>query len=73
MSAIGPKQTSVNCAAHVRLLGVKRTWRSYRDGGAIKFEMFINSLSPSEYKVFETWWRGLLRGDQDAILGAISQ
>jgi len=72
MSAIGPKQTSV-IAPPCPLLGVKRTWRSYRDGGAIKFEMFINSLSPSEYKVFETWWRGLLRGDQDAILGAISQ
>jgi hypothetical protein len=44
----------------------------YRQGGAIKFEMFINSLSPSEYQTFETWWRKLSRGDQDVILGTVS-
>jgi hypothetical protein len=33
-----------------------------RDGGAIKFEA-----------LFHTWWRGLSRGDQDAIFGTVSQ
>jgi hypothetical protein len=44
-----------------------------RDGGAIKFEAFLNSLSPSEFETFHTWWPGLSRGDQDAIFGTVSQ
>jgi hypothetical protein len=40
--------------------------------GAMRFEQFIDSLSPSEYQTFESWWRGLSRSDQDCILAAIS-
>src|SRR5262245_16667724 len=40
---------------------------------AIKFEGFLNSLSPSEFETFHNWWRKLSRSDQDAILGAISR
>jgi hypothetical protein len=39
------------------------------DGGAIKFEAVLNALTPSEFETFQTWSRGLSRGDQDAILG----
>ena len=39
-------------------------------GGALKLEQFINSLSPSEYQTFETWWRKFSRGDQDGYPGA---
>ena len=43
------------------------------DGGAIKLEIFLDSLSPSEWQTFEGWWRGLSRGNQDCILAAISR
>jgi hypothetical protein len=43
------------------------------NGPALKAEQFLNSLSRSEFTEFETWWRKLSRGDQDAILGAISR
>jgi hypothetical protein len=43
------------------------------DGGAIKFEVFLNSLSPSEFETFHSWCRGLSRGNQDAILYEIGR
>jgi hypothetical protein len=43
------------------------------EGGALKFEQFLNSLSTSEFDTFHTWWRGLSRGDQDCILATISR
>lgn len=43
-----------------------------RDAGARKFEQFCDSLSPAQLHTFGKWWRGLSRGDQDAILGSIS-
>jgi hypothetical protein len=60
-------------AIQLKAADVMRLAPSYREGGAIKFGMFIDSLSPSEYQVFETWWRKLSRGDQDAILATISR
>lgn len=62
-----PKDIALKAADAMRLA------TSYREGGAIKFGMFIDSLSPSEYQTFETWWRKLSRGDQDAILAGISR
>jgi hypothetical protein len=41
--------------------------------GAQRFEQFLNALSESQFEAFGKWWRGLSRGDQDAILGAISR
>ena len=58
-----PKDIQRNAADHMRL-----STGYGRDGGAIKFEMFLNSLSPSEFDRFHKWWRDLSRGDQDAIL-----
>jgi len=43
------------------------------NGGALKFEQFCDSLTPSQFETFHKWWRGLSRGDQDNILGAISK
>jgi len=42
-------------------------------GGAMKFDQFCESLTESEWQTFEKWWRGLSRGDQDAILAGISK
>jgi hypothetical protein len=42
-------------------------------GGALKFGMFCDSLSPSEWETFKGWWQKLSRHDQDCILGAISR
>jgi hypothetical protein len=38
------------------------------DGGAIKFEAFLNALTPPEFETFQTWSRGLSRGDQECDL-----
>jgi hypothetical protein len=35
--------------------------------------MFLNALSPSEFETFTKFWRGLSRGDQDAILAGVSR
>jgi hypothetical protein len=43
-----------------------------RNGGALKFEQFLNSLTP-RIETFHNFWRGLSKGDQDAILGTISR
>src|SRR5262245_18292586 len=42
------------------------------DAGARRFEQLHDALSPSQFETFHKWWRGLLRGDQDAILAGIS-
>lgn len=44
-----------------------------RIGRGAQVEQFLNSLSPSELETFHTWWRGLSRGDRDAILVGISR
>jgi hypothetical protein len=44
-----------------------------RHAGAAKFEQFCDSLTPAHFERFHQWWRGLSRGNQDAILGAISK
>jgi hypothetical protein len=41
--------------------------------GAQRFEQFLDALSPSQFEAFAKWWRGLSRGDQDAILAGISR
>jgi hypothetical protein len=38
------------------------------DGGAIKFEAFLNALTPPEFETFQTWSRGLSCGDQECDL-----
>ena len=43
-----------------------------RDAGSRKLGQFLDALSPSQFETFHKWWRGLSRGDQDAILGSIS-
>ena len=63
-----PKEVQLKAADVMRLS------TSYGpNGGVLKAEQFLNSLSPSEFSTFQKWWRDLSRGDQDAILGAISK
>jgi hypothetical protein len=63
-----PESIQLKAADHLRLTASHGPL-----GGVLKFEAFCDSLSPSEWETFQGWWRKLSRGDQDAILGAISR
>ena len=63
-----PKDIALVAADHMRL-----ATGHGRGAGARKFEQFCDALSPSQLETFTTFWRGLSRGDQDVILGAISK
>ena len=52
---------------------IMRLSAGYKDGGAMKWLQFEDSLTPSELNTFLGWWRKLSQGDRDAIELAMSK
>jgi hypothetical protein len=63
-----PKDIALKAADTLRL-----STGSGQSGGAMKVEMFLNSLSESEFATFKDWFNKLSTSDQNALIYGVTR